>query len=34
VHFGGGEVEEGALANVQITAATSHHVKGVLIPSS
>jgi len=33
VHFGGGEVEEGALANVQITAATSHHVKGVLIPS-
>ncbi len=34
VHFGGGEVEEGSLANVQITEATSHHVKGVLIPSS
>ncbi len=34
IHFGGGEVEEGSLANVQITDATSHHVKGVLIPSS
>jgi tRNA-2-methylthio-N6-dimethylallyladenosine synthase len=34
VHFRGGEVEEGALENVQITEATSHHVKGVLIPSS
>jgi tRNA-2-methylthio-N6-dimethylallyladenosine synthase len=34
VHFGGGEVGEGVLANVQITEATSHHVKGVLIPSS
>jgi tRNA-2-methylthio-N6-dimethylallyladenosine synthase len=34
VHFRGGEVLEGALANVQITEATSHHVKGVLIPSS
>lgn len=33
-HFGGGEVGEGTLANVQITDATSHHVKGVLIPSS
>lgn len=33
VHFGGGEVEEGTLAKVQITEATSHHVKGVLIPS-
>jgi tRNA-2-methylthio-N6-dimethylallyladenosine synthase len=33
-HFGGGEVQEGTLANVQITDATSHHVKGVLIPSS
>lgn len=34
VHFAGGEVEEGALANVQITGGTSHHLKGVLIPSS
>ncbi len=34
VHFGGGDVAEGGLANVQITEATSHHVKGVLIPSS
>jgi tRNA-2-methylthio-N6-dimethylallyladenosine synthase len=34
VHFGGGEVDEGSLASVKITAATSHHVKGVLIPSS
>ena len=34
VHFRGGEVEQGALENVQITEATSHHVKGVLIPSS
>lgn len=34
VHFRGGEVAEGALENVQITEATSHHVKGVLIPSS
>jgi tRNA-2-methylthio-N6-dimethylallyladenosine synthase len=34
VHFRGGEVEEGALENVQITEATSHHMKGVLIPSS
>lgn len=34
VHFGGGEVEEGTLANVRISEATSHHVKGVLIPSS
>ena len=34
VHFGGGEVDEGSLENVQITGATSHHVKGVLISSS
>ena len=34
VHFGGGEADEGSLENVQITGATSHHVKGVLIPSS
>ena len=34
VHFRGGEVEQGALENVQITEATPHHVKGVLIPSS
>ena len=34
VHFGGGEIAEGALGNVQITEATSHHMKGVLIPSS
>jgi len=34
VHFGGDEVGEGALENVQITGATSHHLKGVLIPSS
>jgi tRNA-2-methylthio-N6-dimethylallyladenosine synthase len=33
VHFGGGEVAEGGVASVQITAATSHHLKGVLIPS-
>ncbi len=33
VHFTGGEVEEGTLANVQITGGTSHHLKGVLIPS-
>jgi tRNA-2-methylthio-N6-dimethylallyladenosine synthase len=33
VHFGGGQVVEGNLTSVQITAATSHHLKGVLIPS-
>ena len=33
VHFGGGDVREGNLANVKITEATSHHLKGVLIPS-
>ena len=34
VHFQGGVADEGTLANVQITDATAHHVKGVLIPSS
>lgn len=34
VHFQGGEVEEGQLANVEITEGTSHHLKGVLIASS
>jgi tRNA-2-methylthio-N6-dimethylallyladenosine synthase len=34
VHFRGENVAEGKLANVQITEATSHHLKGVLIPSS
>ena len=34
VHFGGAGVEEGTLANVQITEATPHHLKGVLIASS
>ncbi len=33
VHFGGGEVEEGMLANVRITGATAHHLKGVLTTS-
>ena len=33
VHFSGTEVEEGALAKVEITEATSHHLKGVLIAS-
>lgn len=33
VHFDGGEVEEGQLVNVEITEATSHHLKGVLIAS-
>jgi tRNA-2-methylthio-N6-dimethylallyladenosine synthase len=33
VHFGGGDVAEGTLVKVQITGATSHHLKGVLIPS-
>ncbi len=33
VHFEGGEVEEGQLVNVEITEATSHHLKGVLIAS-
>ncbi len=34
VHFRGGKVEEGHLVNVEITEATSHHLKGVLIASS
>jgi tRNA-2-methylthio-N6-dimethylallyladenosine synthase len=33
VHFGGGDVAEGRFENVMITDATSHHLKGVLIPS-
>jgi len=33
VHFSGTEVDEGALASVEITEATSHHLKGVLIAS-
>lgn len=33
VHFGGGEVGEGMLANVRITGATAHHLKGVLTTS-
>lgn len=32
VHFSG-EIEQGKLGNVKITEATSHHLKGVLIPS-
>jgi len=31
VHFWGGEVQEGSLLTVQITEATSHHLKGLLI---
>jgi tRNA A37 methylthiotransferase MiaB len=31
VHFRGGEVQEGSLLTVQITEATSHHLKGLLI---
>ncbi len=31
VHFRGAEVEEGSLVRVEITEATSHHLKGVLI---
>ena len=34
VHFRGGEVEEGRMVTVEITEATSHHLKGVLIASS
>ena len=34
VHFRGGEVEEGNMIRVEITEATSHHLKGVLIASS
>jgi tRNA-2-methylthio-N6-dimethylallyladenosine synthase len=34
VHFRGGEVEEGNMVSVEITEATSHHLKGVLIASS
>jgi tRNA-2-methylthio-N6-dimethylallyladenosine synthase len=34
VHFGGGEVVEGSVVTVQITEATPHHLKGVLIASS
>jgi tRNA-2-methylthio-N6-dimethylallyladenosine synthase len=34
VHFGGGEIEEGVLASVQITGSTAHHLKGVLTASS
>ena len=34
VHFRGGEVEEGHMVPVEITEATSHHLKGVLIASS
>jgi tRNA-2-methylthio-N6-dimethylallyladenosine synthase len=33
VHFGGGVIEEGVLATVRITEATSHHMKGVLTAS-
>ncbi len=33
VHFSG-EVSEGSFANVQITGATPHHLKGVLSPSA
>ena len=33
VHFHGQSVEEGRLINVQITDATAHHLKGVLIAS-
>jgi tRNA-2-methylthio-N6-dimethylallyladenosine synthase len=33
IHFGGSDVAEGTLVSVQITGATSHHLKGVLIPS-
>ena len=34
VHFRGGEVEEGNMVSVEITEATSHHLKGVLIAPS
>jgi len=34
VHFGGGAVEDGTLANPKITEATPRHLKGVLIASS
>ncbi len=34
IHFRGDGVEEGILVMVEITEATSHHLKGVLIPSS
>jgi tRNA-2-methylthio-N6-dimethylallyladenosine synthase len=34
VHFQGGKVEEGTMVSVEITEATSHHLKGVLIASS
>jgi len=34
VHFSGREVLEGELASVEITAATPHHLKGLLTPSS
>lgn len=34
VHFEGDNVQEGKLESVTITAATSHHLKGVLIASS
>jgi tRNA-2-methylthio-N6-dimethylallyladenosine synthase len=34
VHFRGDEVNEGNLVKVEITEATSHHLKGVLIASS
>lgn len=34
VHFRAGEVEEGNMVSVEITEATSHHLKGVLIASS
>jgi tRNA-2-methylthio-N6-dimethylallyladenosine synthase len=34
VHCRGEGVEEGSMAHVEITEATSHHLKGVLIASS
>jgi tRNA-2-methylthio-N6-dimethylallyladenosine synthase len=34
VHFSGEHVGQGTLVTVQITDATAHHLKGVLIPSS
>jgi len=34
VHFHGEGVEEGSLLKVEITDATSHHLKGVLIASA
>jgi tRNA-2-methylthio-N6-dimethylallyladenosine synthase len=34
VHFSGGEAAEGSLVTVEVTDATAHHLKGVLIASS